>query len=405
MRKDPLFRIAALGALLLSAAACVFPYPVETSQDGDRPLVIEGDIHIGGKTTLTLSHVRPFKKEATSSFSRFAVEGYIEGEDGTRVEGQSLPRETEERRIVFDTEQLSGSQRYRLHLETATGNSGKKEVIESDWLEVTQAPVIDGLSYSHHPEYEELWIGLSMHCQDAHHFRWAFSEEWEYHSDDLSTLQFNPKNGLVIDYAEPIRYYCWASRNSGKINIFSTANQTDDRFEDLAFHTIPLTDLRLQTLYRLTVRLSAMSENAYNYWNNMQQNSEGQGSLFATTPSEMESNLHCLTTPSLLIIGYVTAAVEVSSRLVYDNSVNQYYIRPHPTKREEHLSPNDSLTNLGWLYKGYLPYLGDGNLLDSLITITWVPGDCVDCSRKGGSLTGPEDWPTNHRNFFPEGRD
>lgn len=401
MKKDLILRIAAFGALLLSAAACVFPYPVEIGQDGDLPLVIEGDIKVGGTTTLTLSHVRPLKKGA-GSLGRLSVEGYIEGEDGTRIEGQSLPRETDERRITFNTEQLSGGQRYRLHLETVSGNNGNKEVIESDWLEVTQAPVIDGLTYSHHPEFEELWIGLSMHCQDGHHFRWSFSEEWEYHSDDLSTLQYNPANGLIIDYLEPIKYYCWSSRNSGKINIFSTTNQTDDRFEDLAFHTIPLNDLRLQTMYRLTVRLSAMSEDAYNYWDNMQKNSEEQGSIFSSTPSEMESNLHCLTNPTLQVIGYVSAAVEVSSRIVYDNSLNQFYIKPHHTKREEHFAPNDSLTNRSWLYKGYLPYLGDGNFLETPVTVTWVPGSCVDCTQNGGSLTGPEDWPTGHKNFFPE---
>ena len=145
MKANILIRIAALGALLLSAAACVFPFPVEADQDGDLPLVIEGDLKIGGTTTVSVSHVRPLKK-GSGAVGNFSVEGYVEGEDGTRVEGQSQVWGSEKRRISFDTGQLRGDQRYRLHLETVSGSNGKKEVVESDWLTVTQAPVIDDRS-------------------------------------------------------------------------------------------------------------------------------------------------------------------------------------------------------------------------------------------------------------------
>ena len=402
MKASILTRIAVLGILLLSAAACVFPFTVEISQSGDLPLVIEGDLKIGGPTTVSVSRVRPLKK-GVGTLGAILAEGYIEGEDGTRIEGQSQPWGKEGAKITFNTERLSGDQRYRLHLETVAGSNGEKETVESDWLEVTRPPVIDDLTYSYHPDVEELWIGLSMHCPGEQHFRWAFSEEWEYHSDELSTTQLNEENGLIVDYKKPINYYCWANRNSGKINIFTTANQTDDRFEELAFHTIPLTDLRLQTMYRLTVRLSAMSEDAYNYWNNIQQNSEGQGSIFSTTPSEMDSNLHCLTNPSLQIIGYLSAATEVSSRIIYDNSQNHYYIKGRPSFREEHLALNDSLTNRGWLSKGFLPYFAeDGERLSSPRVIYWVPAQCVDCTLLGGAPTGPEDWPSGHKNFIPK---
>ena len=405
MKANILIRIAALGALLLSAAACVFPFPVEADQDGDLPLVIEGDLKIGGTTTVSVSHVRPLKK-GSGAVGNFSVEGYVEGEDGTRVEGQSQVWGSEKRRISFDTGQLRGDQRYRLHLETVSGSNGKKEVVESDWLTVTQAPVIDDLSYSHHPEFEELWIGLSMHCPGEHHFRWSFNEEWEYHSDELSSLYCRKGNGKVIDFHMPVKYYCWSSKNSGKINIFSTANQTDDRFEELAFHSIPLRDLRLQTMYRLTVRLSAMSEDAYNYWYNIQQNSEGQGSIFSTTPSEMSSNLHCLTNPSQQIIGFLSAAAEGTSRIIYDNSLNNYYIKGTPiASLEEFEALNDSTTNMSWLSKGYLPYSGrsDGSA-DILEVVTWIPRQCTDCTVQGGSPIAPEDWPTGHKNYIVDER-
>ena len=240
-----LFRTAALSALLLAAAACIYPYEVDLRHEGELPLVIEGDIHVGSVTNVQLSYVQPFVKETGDIYTPPIATGYIEGEDGTRIysDDADFPSSA----LTFHTEELTSGQRYRLHLETYDQqNGGTANIFESDWLSPAPAPTIDALTYSHHPDYEELWIGLSMHCHGSHYFRWTFSETWEYHSDISTWFEYKPKYRRVDTYAEANLYYCWASAESPQINIFSTANQTEDRFEDLAFHTIPLNDRRLQ---------------------------------------------------------------------------------------------------------------------------------------------------------------
>lgn len=422
-----LFRIAALAAALLAAAACVYPYEVDIDYNGDLPLVVEGDIHIGSLTTVRLSYVQPFKTTDEDYYRIPFATGYIEGEDGTRIEqddpGAVIPGVPDSpgyltndgwqtysssylsgfpsNTLTFHTENLSLGQRYRLHLETYNLESGSvANVFESEWLTPLPAPTIDGLSYSHHPEYEELWVGLSMHCHGSHYFRWTFSETWEYHSDIPTSYEYKPYLKKVGRYEGPTLYYCWDSANSSSINIFSTANQTEDRFEELAFHTIPLNNRRLQVMYRIKVQLEAMSENAYNYWYNIQQNSEGQGSIFAPTPSEMASNIHCITDPDIQVMGYLNAAVQTDATMYYDNRIEGYYKPGFPFERfDEKVSVKQLDSMAYWYAHGFLPYQ---EIYESTMGIEpshymWAQGICIDCRKLGGTKVKPEGWPTPDR--------
>jgi hypothetical protein len=415
MATKTLIRTVALAALLLAAAACIYPYEVDIRRAGEYPIVVEGDIHVGSITTLKLSYVQPFDTDDYNP-APIQARGYIEGEDGSRIEGVSPYAVVNPEypdlylysssvasggSLIFDTTPLKAGQRYRLHFETLTQTGTISNTFESDWLEPCPAPTIDALTYSKNDGFDELWIGLTMHCNGSHHFRWSFSEDWEYHSDLYTNLKYNPEERSIGQYpfGEPNLYYCWKQANSPKINIFSTANQTEDRFEELAFHTIPVTDQRLQVMYKITVRLEAMSEAAYNYWYNMQQISEGQGSIFSPTPSEMASNVRCISDPDLQVMGYINAAAQAEAVMYYDNSEHHYYKAGKPFERDEQkvsAAYPDSLAY--WYHHGYLPY-------DEVYeTMSMNPSHymfahsiCIDCRRQGGTKVAPADWPSGHK--------
>lgn len=402
-------RLAALAAALLCTTACIYPFEVELSKTGEWPLVIDGDILIGATTVLNLSHVRPFNADP-DELQHFSASGYIEGEDGTKVESSGYGFYVQiapEVAISFDTSKLRPDQRYRLHLTTYGDRLEPLNTYESDWLTPCSAPTIDNLSYSNHPENNQLWIGLSMNCPGEHYFRWSFTETWEYHSDIHSSLEYVPwhfdeRKGYTAEYryADPDLYYCWSTVSSPQINIFSTINQTEDRFEDLAFHVIRLNDKRLQVLYRITVQLQAISEDAYNYWHTIQENSEGQGSIFSPTPSQTASNVHCTSDPALGVIGYLNAAVPAISVLYYDNAVEHYYKPDKPYLSQlDTLKANDFYMADRIYAAGKLPSYG--LYLDmasgSPTHYVWDNAICIDCRRQGGTKSKPNDWPNDHK--------
>ena len=409
-----------LAATLLAAASCVYPFEVEI-EETEYPVVVEGDIHIGGTTTLSISHVYPLSDGSisyspySSSYNPYSVvlinldDCYIEGEDGTRVPAtkagydylsSEMPYASSlsgqvSGPVYFDTSKLRADQRYRLHCDIV------EDILETDWIDVCPAPVIDALTYQKNEGYKELHIGLSMHCMGSSYFRWSFRETWEYHSPVNSDLYYNPNNGFVEKFwvnGLPSNYYCWNDRSGGQIQLFSTENQIEDRFEELAFHRIPLSDMRIQVLYRITVQLEAMSRDAYAYWNNIRANSEQQGSLFAPIPSQMTGNIHFLSNTKRSVIGYINAAKSAEATLYYDNSVDQFYepnrnwdLDPHKVAVGDHKEYED-------LYRaGYLPYQ---ELYEGMSTYpthyNWGRADCIDCRKWGGTKNKPEGWPSGH---------
>ena len=415
-----LFRTAAFFAAALLSVACIYPYKVDIQKGGDYPMVIEGDIHIGGITTLKLSYVRPFNPDSNELPTVYA-RGYVEGEDGSRVDGtydtDYLSSSTAGGKSVlsFDTSKLRENQQYRLVFETLGQGGTVQNRYESEWLTPCPAPTIDGLSYSKQEDHFELWIGLSMHCNGAQHFRWSFVETWEYHSELKSTYEYTPREwkmnpntwryelvggGYYTYRFDAPRYYCWRTVESSQINLFSTANQTEDRFEDLAFHTIPLNDNRLQCLYRITVQLEALSENAYNYWSNIQQNSEGQGSIFAPVPSEMASNVHCVSDPSIQVMGYLNAAAQVTAVMYYDNIKERFYKPDPPEPRDTEEVEAGDVETADELYdqRHMLPYDGEYKSPTAFepTHYLWTYARCIDCTLHGGSKDRPEDWPSGN---------
>ena len=408
MDSKTVFRFAALAAAVLLTAACIYPYTVDIQQGDEYPIVVDGDIHIGGTTTVQLSYVRPMD-ETDYVMPPVLAEGYIEGEDGTRITSKQFgggayydSYSQLSSTLSFDTSNLREDQRYRLVFTTVSPEDGSPlNRFESDWLQPCPAPTIDALTYSKNDDFKELWIGLSMHCHGSHYFRWTFSETWEYHSDILSHLEYVPSSwdaklgrtvGGTYQAANPTLYYCWNSRRSADVNLFSTVNQTEDRF-----HTIPLTDKRLQVMYRIDVQLEALSENAYNYWKNIQENTWGQGSIFAPVPSNMASNVHCVTDASVQVIGYLNAAASAKGFMYYDNSKEGFYKstplleRGDTTVAASNYNIADNLLRIG-----YLPYAEIYDMGTTPSAYTWAKALCIDCRMQGGTKNKPKDWPDGH---------
>ena len=385
---------AAFAAMILAVEACVYPFePVIEGTDGR--LVVEGDIHVGSVSDFSFSRVYPISGD-DFQISPPVVQGYIEGEDGTRVESTPLPYsgygygygEYGSYSIRFDTSKLKAKQRYRLHFEEKESGA----VYESDWIEVCPPPVIDELSYILDEEREELNVALSMHCNGRSHFRWHYDEVWEYKADAKATCYYDPATNMVVDFPEDVNiFHCWSRYDSPTIKIFSTADQVDDRFVDLEFHRIPRNDKRLQILYQIKVYLEALNEDAYAYWQNIRENSENQGTIFSPTPSQMPGNIHCVSDPSVLVIGFINAAEQAEAEMYYDDYVERFY-RGSSNFEYFEIKPDEFAL---YYERGYIPF---NHFLDfdRGHIYQWGSKRCLDCRTGGGTKDKPSYWPNDH---------
>ena len=396
MKAIHLLRPAVLAAAILAVSACIYPFHPDVLGTDDR-LVIEGSILVGSESVFTFSGVHPIGS-SESIKTTFSYSGYIEGEDGTRIQPESGQGTAT---LRFDTSGIPETQRYRVHFE----DTRAQRVYESDWIEVCSAPSIDDLTYILDKDRGELDVALSMHCQGHSYFRWSYTETWEYTADRYATYYFDapaaqkardPLKGLIRYQDGENTFYCWKSNDSPEIKIFDTSEQKEDRFVDLEFHRVPRYDQRLQVMYRLDVRLEAMSKEAYLYWKNVQDNSQNQGTIFSPTPSQMAGNIHCVSDPDIPVLGYINACRQATARMYYDNSQELFctYRINLDDEDLEDLSPSD-----------FFKYYQDYNYIvlnvewdsPSGPVYTWVPKGCADCRIKGGTKDRPEGWPNYHK--------
>ncbi len=417
--------LAAVAAIALTS--CVYPFEPEIETTDSR-IVVEGSISVGGTSTFKFARVIPFTasdKDVSQLTRELQVTGYIEGEDGTRVESyqggwddRGADYETKSYggyspqaryQLFFDTYLLNPGQRYRAHFE----ETYTQAVYETDWIEVCPAPVIDDLSYILNHERSELNVALSMHSATDSHFRWFYEETWEYHSDlqashylepgamfDPFTGEYQPMDALFKYPSGQNKYNCWNTFRSPEIKIFSTSDQAENRFTDLEFHRVASSNQKLQVLYKLTVYLEAISENAYLYWKNIEDNTNNQGTLFSPVPSQMAGNVHCLSDPGAEVIGYVSAAQTATAYMYYDDWKEKFYNGPGVDWAnitiEEFTDYNEFAS---WYSRGYLPYtVIPADMSESgQTTFQWAKARCVDCTLAGGTKVKPKDWPNNHR--------
>lgn len=371
-------------ALALMAFSCIYPFTPD-SEDGSGALVIEGDILIGKETVVTVSRTAPVSKP-DASMAPPSGKVWVENDAGTVFNGVEDPKTPG--RYTVDTRNADTSPNYCLHF--LDQESGKEYV--SAWERVCSAPVIDSLSYNLDYKKAKLNIALSMHALKESYFKWSYVEDWEYHSLYYAQIKYIPSTNQIVqrDYYDNISF-CYQHATSTQIMTFSTENQTDDRFVDLEFLPIPQDDRRISYLYKIVVDLEPLSKDAYLYWENIKNNSEYNGNLFAPNPSELVGNIRCLQEPDEMVMGYVNVAEIARKHLVINHiKANFYKSSESPSDTESLQLTKDQYAT--YYKEGFLPYnyyMFPGNVNETY----WAHARCVDCKLLGGTYERPEGWP------------
>lgn len=394
--KQLLTHIMAMVAAAVCIVSCVYPFNPEMPDGQAGIIVIEGDILIGEMSPVIVTYsgsIDKFMSNPDPVIATVWVEdsrGSVYGTDHQDDKGVQY----------VDMTDADPSCEYRLHV---VDLSTSKEYV-SRFERCCKAPVIDSLSYIPDEERNRLNIALSMHAKDESYFRWTYVEDWEYRSYYRAQLKYIPPeinyvwgrpnhygNGQVVDFKYPENtYYCWNHAESDEIMIFSTEKQTDDRFVDLEFHPISRYDLRISYIYHIEVNLEPLSRDAYQYWANIKQNSDYNGSLFAPTPSEMMGNIKCVQNESEQVLGFINVAQRAQNKLYVYNGEARFYKDP-----DAHIPETFQPAGSEWfdLYNnGFLPYYTE--MPGAYTSAYWSEARCLDCRLLGGNKNRPDWWVT-----------
>lgn len=400
MRTRLILHIGTILAAIITVISCVYPFNANIGGTDGR-LVVEGDVLIGEDTKIDLSYVSPLSNNSKEENAIPNGDVWVESEDG--IIYRPYDHNDTNSEFTIDLKNASPDVRYRLHI--SNKDNGHEYI--TPWSEVCKEPVIDSLSYIPDSGKKQMEIALSMHCTGNSHFRWTYTENWEYHTFYYSYFEYLPPvrgtdtwnhgYGVVKPFVDGNNiYYCWGKHDSSEIMIFSTASQSEDRFVDLDFHSVPQDSKKLQMLYYIEVKLEAMTESCYKYWNNLLQNSDYQGSIFAPNPSEMSGNIRCVTDTTECVIGYINFAQRAVSHLYIDNNQTKFYdsgtpkIYPTPT----------GVNRKEWYYYYQMGWIPVNEIIGPDIEhpdTSWVISSCADCRKEGGTKNKPDFWPRGEK--------
>jgi len=281
------------------------------------------------------------------------------------------------------------AKQYRLRIKTATG----KEYL-SDFTEVKASPPIDEVGFDAQTTGEpgiQIYANTRDVTNKSKYYKWDFVETYEF--DSRVFAGYIADNGNIRPRlpSEDI-FTCWRTVKSNTIVLASTAKLTNDVLNKTPIERIPPNNERLSKKYSIMVNQQVLTKEAFGFWEIMRKNTEQVGSIFDAQPSQLQGNIHSVSNPEEIVIGYISAGTVQHKRFFIDPATiprQFWYIRretcPYDTIKVQDYS---TAFYIGFQIPALPVYKGNGPPIGYLTAST----DCVDCTLRGTNIR-PAFWP------------
>jgi hypothetical protein len=292
-------------------------------------------------------------------------------------------------RVWMTQDQLVHGRSYRVRISTPDGRE-----IYSDYEVMPVCPPVDSIYYEieteltedpNNPDYGiRFFADVDAINYDSYFFRWEIEETWEYHMDYYKQYYYDGTEHK-IDPPDRSTQVCWYTGMRSDIFVVSTLDLSENVYRHYPLHFVRNTTTQLSYLYSILVRQSAISEQAYLYWDKLRVNSQNQGGLYEEQPLPVEGNLSIPANPDARVLGFFGAA-SVQTRRLFVSKVEGLEINPEPLC----IGPVP-LGILGWTQFSPQEFPVYFVRIDG-VTCS-LDNYCVDCLLHGGINVKPDYWP------------
>lgn len=279
---------------------------------------------------------------------------------------------------------VSVQKEYKINVKTTDGIE-----YTSDYVVLKASPPIDSVTW------EATEQGIQVHAtthdpsNNARYYQWTFVETWQYTAAYYSNMIL--EGGSVNLRSDDI-YTCWQEKSSTNIIIGSSDKLTQDVIYKNPITLLPINTDKYLLRYSILVQQRILSKEGYNFWSELQKNTENLGTLFDPQPSQILGNIRNVQNSADPVLGYFSASYTSEKRIFirYADLPSGFpFIRIFPGCKEDTVLLAD------------LPEFGRTNkLLTQAVTVGGIiligyrnsTVDCVDCRTKGGTNVQPDFW-------------
>jgi len=197
--------------------------------------------------------------------------------------------------------------KYRLSIKTEAGKN-----YQSDYVEIKHTPPIDNVTWQATDQGIQFYVSTHDDEKKSIYYQYRFVETWAYVAAYQSNFEF--QNGVPVARFNDI-YHCYATALSSKISIATSAKLSEDVISNFPFYLLSRPSEKYLIRYSILVKQNVLTSEAYNYWQQLQKNTEKIGTLFDPQPSQVLSNIQNVDNKDEPVLGYFNAGITTEKRI------------------------------------------------------------------------------------------
>ena len=290
-------------------------------------------------------------------------------------------------RTTIPDEELIHGRHYKIRVITVGG-----DVYESDYEMLNPGIDVDSLYYDIEDKVDEMsgepYTGIQFYLDvkagedQSRYFRWRIDETYEYKSfAPISYYYLDDTHTPIVPANEWAVYRCWKGGEVGGLFQSSTIDLTQNEKKRIHLNYVSALTERLRIKYSVEVKQYALSENAYNYFEQNKLATEEADGLYTRQPRQPITNMMNVDDESERVLGYFWVSTQTSKR-IFVSRIDEMDVQAEECAYWEYSALEDG--------EGPFPiYLFDDSNSGKLYTSS---RECFDCTRRGGSTTEPDYW-------------
>jgi len=372
------------GFILLIIASCIDPYHPRLTETQDL-LVVNGMItDKPGEHIVEISRSAPFDDPVFIPVEDCVVQ--VADDKGTTV------AYTENSPGVYtaylDNDFLGTNKAFKLYVFTPDGRE-----YQSEYDSLLACPPIDNLYYevesreTEDPDYShyglQFYVDVKSSGNQSGNFLWKLEETFEYHSsyiiqyywDGIDLVEFLPKDSL---------YTCYKTQPIHELHTASTRYLVKNELHKYPLTYVSNQSTRLLVKYSLLARQYSLSNNAFNYWDKLNNQLTGQGGFYEKQPFTSDGNIFNVNDPDEMVLGFFYASQVKKKRIMVDKSLD-FYIHYERCLLDTVESPYEIPAFFNYVIS-LNPLRPDGP------PYGYASPECFDCELKGGTIKPPDYW-------------
>ena len=372
--------------IFITLSGCIEPFTpnIDESQES---LVIEGQItDQAGYHYIHVSRTAPYNDPHKIPESDCQVE-VVDNKGNIFEFYESEPGVY---RQWMDKDFLNIGTQYKVKVISADGNE-----YESDFDKLlSPSPPIDSIYYeievreTYDPDFPlygiQFYIDLDAPDDFARNYRWELEETWEYWASYRIQYYYD---GILHYMEDPyLLYRCWRTDPIRKIFTSTTRYSISNKINKYPLQYVSNQSNRLKIKYSLLVKQYSLSNTAYDYWCQLQKQSQESGGLYEAQPARIRGNISNINNPEEVVLGFFNASSVTKKRILVSESF-KFPFPGYPCKLDT-IGPDNPLQ----YYTTYPVYLISLNVIGQGPPYATGDGTCFDCTKGDGTIEKPDFW-------------